>query len=108
MEIWLGYVDLMSNARLMSDAVDLGNLAEYRRHLWELYADGGKRAWALQYQAEARARLEEFARIMIKGLVELTKKRGGAKQLGRTYVLTPGDYDPDRCLGYCYAKSMWG
>ena len=60
---WAECYELVITGLLGFEAVDFGNLINYRKKIesyWNLY---GPEVWALIYQADVRARLEEMERI---------------------------------------------
>ena len=60
LSVWKASYAVFRNAMVMLDALDLGPLLQYQARVERMLERYGERTWALLYQAEVRARLEEW------------------------------------------------
>ena len=85
--MWLQSYQVLSNALVMLDAVDLGTLQKYREKIEKYHDRYGDKIWAVLYQADVRCRLE---------LMERTKRNLAAKHDVAVQQGTTTSYDPQR------------
>ena len=85
--MWLQSYQVLSNALVMLDAVDLGTLQKYREKIEKYHDRYGDKIWAVLYQADVRCRLE---------LMERTKCNLAAKHDVAVQQGTTTSYDPHR------------
>ena len=62
-EMWQASFQVMVHAMVSLDAIDLGTLVAYCKYMTDFHKRHGERVWALQYQADVRARREHMVRV---------------------------------------------
>lgn len=85
--MWLQSYQVLSNALVMLDAVDLGTLQKYREKIEKYHDRYGEKIWAVLYQADVRCRLE---------LMERTKRNLAARHDAAVQQGSTTSYDPQR------------
>ena len=90
---WKASFEVYYNALIMVDAVDLGSVLDYLSRIERFHDRFGEKAWALLYQADVRARLEELPRVKM----QLAREHADAGATGST---TP--FDPSRPWNYAF------
>ena len=90
---WKASFEVYYNALIMADAVDLGSVLDYLSRIERFHDRFGEKAWALLYQADVRARLEELPRVKM----QLAREHADAGAAGLT---TP--FEPSRPWNYAF------
>ena len=98
--MWKACWSVLQNALLMVGAVDLGYLLAYAKLHDNFYQRHGDKTWALQYQADVRARLEHFVRLYRTALADYQE----AVRVNSGTVPANYPFDPQRPWNHIFAK----
>lgn len=94
---WLASYNVLVTALVMTKAVDLGVLTQYRTQIERLHDRYSAKAWAIVYQADVRFRLELIERVRRECAAEheIAVQNGGTTK-----------WDPKKPWSYAWRKAL--